>query len=277
MCCFQIKQRNFSKLPLYFELKYANKKGMSTFQKRWMVVSKDINIVSTDLSKWIIFCDIPRWSKGPTLWDRGSINKLAFGIFNNLHASFSQVKTKLKGHQKRITGLAFSHNLNVLVSSGADSQVKKNRVFCNHNQLVAEMLSRAQPPSCLAYTCPFLSFTIHIKIISWWPQGQDHFLMATGPGLDWRCSLKWMSLETFLFTFFMPGLCQRFYFSFPMPCILVFLLGKFNFKKNKKKNLLTFFFLFFFTFIIGENMNNSTKLCILGASTQKCHPHPFQL
>lgn len=172
MCCFQIKQHNFSKLPLYFELKYANKKGMSTFQKRWMVVSKDINIVSTDLSKWIIFCDIPRWSKGSTLWDRGSINKLAFGIFNNLHASFSQVKTKLKGHQKRITGLAFSHNLNVLVSSGADSQVKKNRVFCNHNQPVAEMLSRAQPPSCLAYTCPFLSFTIHIKIISLWPQGQ---------------------------------------------------------------------------------------------------------
>ncbi|KAH8481672.1 hypothetical protein H0E87_029239 [Populus deltoides] len=34
-----------------------------------------------------------------------------------------EVKTKLKGHQKRITGLAFSHSLNVLVSSGADSQV----------------------------------------------------------------------------------------------------------------------------------------------------------
>lgn len=34
-----------------------------------------------------------------------------------------QVKSKLKGHQKRITGLAFSTNLNILVSSGADSQV----------------------------------------------------------------------------------------------------------------------------------------------------------
>ncbi|KAK6941684.1 WD40 repeat [Dillenia turbinata] len=34
-----------------------------------------------------------------------------------------EVKTKLKGHQKRITGLAFSNALNVLVSSGADSQV----------------------------------------------------------------------------------------------------------------------------------------------------------
>ncbi|KAH9626648.1 hypothetical protein KSS87_004649 [Heliosperma pusillum] len=34
-----------------------------------------------------------------------------------------EVKSKLKGHSKRITGLAFSHLLNVLVSSGADSQI----------------------------------------------------------------------------------------------------------------------------------------------------------
>ncbi|KAL2513942.1 WD repeat domain-containing protein [Forsythia ovata] len=33
-----------------------------------------------------------------------------------------EVKTKLKGHQKRITGFSFSNALNVLVSSGADSQ-----------------------------------------------------------------------------------------------------------------------------------------------------------
>ncbi|XP_031483274.1 protein TOPLESS-RELATED PROTEIN 2-like [Nymphaea colorata] len=34
-----------------------------------------------------------------------------------------EVKSKLKGHQKRITGLAFSQSLNVLVSSGADAQL----------------------------------------------------------------------------------------------------------------------------------------------------------
>ncbi|KAH9322316.1 hypothetical protein KI387_016955, partial [Taxus chinensis] len=34
-----------------------------------------------------------------------------------------EVKSKLKGHQKRVTGLAFSHVLNVLVSSGADAQL----------------------------------------------------------------------------------------------------------------------------------------------------------
>ena len=36
-----------------------------------------------------------------------------------------QVKTKLKGHQNRITGLAFSQSLNILVSSGADAQVSE--------------------------------------------------------------------------------------------------------------------------------------------------------
>lgn len=34
-----------------------------------------------------------------------------------------EVKSKLKGHFKRITGLAFSTNLNILVSSGADAQL----------------------------------------------------------------------------------------------------------------------------------------------------------
>ena len=33
------------------------------------------------------------------------------------------MRAKLKGHESRITGLAFSENLNVLVSSGMDAQV----------------------------------------------------------------------------------------------------------------------------------------------------------
>lgn len=48
------------------------------------------------------------------------------GFLKKVDVSFCQVKTKLKGHQKRITGLAFSNTLNVLVSSGADSQVRNN-------------------------------------------------------------------------------------------------------------------------------------------------------
>ncbi|XP_044464704.1 topless-related protein 1-like isoform X1 [Mangifera indica] len=34
-----------------------------------------------------------------------------------------EAKNKLKGHSKRVTGLAFSHVLNILVSSGADAQI----------------------------------------------------------------------------------------------------------------------------------------------------------
>ncbi|KAG6421485.1 hypothetical protein SASPL_118038 [Salvia splendens] len=45
-------------------------------------------------------------------------------IFN---VRVDEVKSKLKGHSKRITGLAFSNTLNVLVSSGADAQVDN---FC---------------------------------------------------------------------------------------------------------------------------------------------------
>lgn len=40
-----------------------------------------------------------------------------------------QVKTKLKGHQKHITGLAFSVNLKIMVSSGADAQVRDIHYF----------------------------------------------------------------------------------------------------------------------------------------------------
>ncbi|KAK2419450.1 topless-related protein [Trifolium repens] len=38
-------------------------------------------------------------------------------------AALAKVKTKLKGHQKRISGLAFSTNLDILVSSGVDAHL----------------------------------------------------------------------------------------------------------------------------------------------------------
>ena len=44
-------------------------------------------------------------------------------IVNMFPCLLVQVKSKLKGHSKRITGLAFSNVLNVLISSGADAQV----------------------------------------------------------------------------------------------------------------------------------------------------------
>ncbi|CAA0838821.1 Topless-related protein 1 [Striga hermonthica] len=42
---------------------------------------------------------------------------------SELKFPWKKVKTKLKGHQKLISGLAFSQSLNILVSSGADAQL----------------------------------------------------------------------------------------------------------------------------------------------------------
>ncbi|KAK6913734.1 WD40 repeat [Dillenia turbinata] len=54
-------------------------------------------------------------------------NIIAIGLedstINIYNVRVDEVKIKLKGHQKRITGLAFSTNLNIMVSSGADAQI----------------------------------------------------------------------------------------------------------------------------------------------------------
>ncbi|WJX80460.1 hypothetical protein P8452_63455 [Trifolium repens] len=46
-------------------------------------------------------------------------NIIAIGMEDST-VRVDEVKTKLKGHQKRISGLAFSTNLGILVSSGVD-------------------------------------------------------------------------------------------------------------------------------------------------------------
>ncbi|KAL2534036.1 Topless-related protein 4 [Abeliophyllum distichum] len=54
-------------------------------------------------------------------------NVIAIGMEDSsiqiYNVRIDEVKIKLKGHQKRVTGLAFSNVLNVLVSSGADAQL----------------------------------------------------------------------------------------------------------------------------------------------------------
>ncbi|GAB4835772.1 Topless- protein 3 [Ancistrocladus abbreviatus] len=54
-------------------------------------------------------------------------NIIAIGVedstINIYNVRVDEVKSKLKGHQKRISGLAFSTSLNILVSSGADAQL----------------------------------------------------------------------------------------------------------------------------------------------------------
>jgi WD40 repeat protein len=44
-----------------------------------------------------------------------------------------QVDTILEGHSKRVSGLAFSNDLNVLVSSGADAQVSVEIIWNKSN------------------------------------------------------------------------------------------------------------------------------------------------
>ncbi|KAH0690731.1 hypothetical protein KY289_018089 [Solanum tuberosum] len=53
-----------------------------------------------------------------------------------------KVKSKLKGHSKRITGIAFSYVLNVLVSSGADSQ--RARSLQLRGRSISQSATRAQ-------------------------------------------------------------------------------------------------------------------------------------
>lgn len=54
-------------------------------------------------------------------------NVIAIGMDDNTiqiyNVRVDEVKSKLRGHQKKVTGLAFSNALNILVSSGADSQL----------------------------------------------------------------------------------------------------------------------------------------------------------
>ncbi|KAK6158465.1 hypothetical protein DH2020_005779 [Rehmannia glutinosa] len=59
-------------------------------------------------------------------------NILAIGMEDSTiqiyNVRVDEVKTKLKGHQKRISGLAFSQSLNILVSSGADAQASLGHI-----------------------------------------------------------------------------------------------------------------------------------------------------
>ncbi|GJX38050.1 hypothetical protein Tco_0251353 [Tanacetum coccineum] len=50
-----------------------------------------------------------------------------------------QVKSKLKGHSKKITGLAFSHVLNVVVSSGAECKEMA------HREAMEKAVSKSKP------------------------------------------------------------------------------------------------------------------------------------
>ena len=73
------------------------------------------------------------------------LNLNFFIIF--IHCALSSIfngEKKLKGHQKKITRLEFSHYLNVLVSSGADSQVHGFFYCCIQSDFVILILKFAK-------------------------------------------------------------------------------------------------------------------------------------
>ncbi|KAJ0014898.1 hypothetical protein Pint_21710 [Pistacia integerrima] len=88
-----------------------------------------------------------------------------------------QVKIKLKGHQNRITGLAFSHTLIALVSSGADAQLCTRSIDKREKLKSRFILAPADPSIPFGRKNSKSSF-IMIKHICWW------FMIAKFPIYD---------------------------------------------------------------------------------------------
>ena len=73
-------------------------------------------------------------------------------ILNIGSSNSVQVKTKLNGHHRRITGLAFSNTLNVLVSSGADAQVTNIYLIMGRNTLLIFVIFLVASNQCLCHS-----------------------------------------------------------------------------------------------------------------------------
>jgi WD40 repeat protein len=84
-----------------------------------------------------------------------SLDGTAVPVSTSLHVW--QVKGMLRGHEKRITGLAFSNALNVLVSSGADAQVLVFRSF--------SIISMYEDPVLQNIVLCSMEFWLHISLV----------------------------------------------------------------------------------------------------------------
>lgn len=102
-----------------------------------------------------------------------------------------EVKIKLKGHSKRVTGLAFSHLLKTLVSSGADAQI----IVWSSDKWERQKNSFLQIP---AGTTPTAMFGTHVQ----YHKDQNHFLVvhetqiAVYETLKLECQKKWVIGES---------------------------------------------------------------------------------
>ncbi|XP_058206857.1 topless-related protein 4-like isoform X1 [Rhododendron vialii] len=121
-------------------------------------------------------------------------NIIAIGMEDSLiqiyNVRVDEVKTKLKGHQKRITGLAFSNVLNVLVSSGADSQLCVWSTDGWEKQASKYLqIPSARTPSRLSDTrVQFHQDQIHLLVVH-----ETQIAIYEAPKLE--CLNKWVALE----------------------------------------------------------------------------------
>ncbi|PRQ26695.1 putative transcription factor WD40-like family [Rosa chinensis] len=102
-----------------------------------------------------------------------------------------EVRIKLKGHSKRVTGLVFSQLLKTLVSSGADAQI----VVWSSDKWERQKNSFLQVP---AWTTPTALFGTHLQ----YQKDQNHFLvvhetqLAVYETLRLECQKKWVVGES---------------------------------------------------------------------------------
>ncbi|KAB1204654.1 Topless-related protein 1 [Morella rubra] len=116
------------------------------------------------------------------------MNDSTIRIYN---VRLDEVKTNLKGHSRKITGLAFSNMLNVLVSSGADAQI----IVWNSNKWERQKTSFLQIPGGMTST--EMSDT-HVQF----HLDQIHFLAVHGTQLaiyetkKLECMKQWIVEES---------------------------------------------------------------------------------
>ncbi|KAJ0079757.1 hypothetical protein Patl1_24443 [Pistacia atlantica] len=101
-----------------------------------------------------------------------------------------EVKIKLKGHQNRITGLAFSHTLNALVSSGADAQLC-TRSIDKWEKLKSRFILAPADPSIPFGRKNSKSSFIMIKHICWW------FMIAKFPFMTASLNVRIQCFKAF--------------------------------------------------------------------------------
>ncbi|KAJ1409795.1 WD40/YVTN repeat-like-containing domain superfamily [Sesbania bispinosa] len=81
-----------------------------------------------------------------------------------------KVKSKLKGHQKRITGLVFSTNLNIKVSSGVDAQIFFVSCPSLYNASMMERLRQWVPQEVMPAPISYAAYSCNTPLIYFSPE-----------------------------------------------------------------------------------------------------------